>query len=65
MKQKLKDIIWTCFLIEEMQDEQFSGQDFADLITNAVFIEVETYLLDVKNGTTNSKLLKDDTTRSI
>lgn len=58
MKQKLKDIIWTCFLISEMQDEQFSDQDFAELITNAVFIEVENYLLDVKNGTTNSKLLK-------
>jgi len=63
-KQKLKDIIWTCFLIEEQQDEQFSDQDFSDLITNAVFIEVETYLLDLKNGTNNSKFRKDITNTS-
>jgi hypothetical protein len=60
-KKKLKDLIWTCFLIEEQQDEQFSDQDFADLITNEVFIEVETYLLDIKNGTNNSKFRKDTT----
>lgn len=63
-KQKLKDIIWICFLIEEQQDEQFSDQDFADLITDAVFIEVETYLLDLKNGTNNSKFRKDTTNTS-
>lgn len=57
-KQKLKDLIWTCFLIEEQQ-EQFSKQEFADLITNAIFIEVETYLLDIKNGTNNSNFIKN------
>ena len=56
-KQKLKDLIWNCFLIEEQQ-EQFSKQEFADLITNAIFIEVETYLLDLKNGTNNSNFIK-------
>jgi len=59
-KKKLKDLIWNCFLIEEQQ-EQFSKQEFADLITNAIFIEVETYLLDIKNGTNNSKFRKDTT----
>ena len=63
MKQSIRDLIWTCFLIEEQQ-LNFSDQDFADLITNAVFIEVETYLLDIKNGTTNSKLIKNTTNTS-
>lgn len=39
-KQKLKDLIWTCFLIEEQQDEQFSKQDFANLITDTIFKEL-------------------------
>jgi hypothetical protein len=63
-KQKLKDLIWTCFLIEEQQDEQFSKQDFADLITNALFIEVETYLLDIKNGIVNSNFIKNTSNTS-
>ena len=62
-KQKLKDLIWTCFLIEEQQ-EQFSKQEFADLITNAIFIEVETYLLDIKNGTVNSNFIKSTSNTS-
>ena len=62
-KQKLKDLIWNCFLIEEQQ-EQFSKQEFADLITNAIFIEVETYLLDIKNGTVNSNFIKSTSNTS-
>ncbi len=62
-KQKLKDLIWVCFLIEEQQ-EQFSKEEFADLITNAIFIEVETYLLDLKNGTNNSNFIKNTTNTS-
>jgi hypothetical protein len=63
-KKKLKDFIWNCFLIKEQQDEQFSKQDFADLITNALFIEVETYLLDIKNGTLNSNFIKNTSNTS-
>jgi hypothetical protein len=60
-KKKLKDLIWICFLIEEKQDEQFSRQDFAELIADTIHKELTYQTLsnfkddtDITKNTTNT-----------